>query len=109
MSCDSTILSSTTIPENNSENASFDTLALLETMTDRLKNGSNIASRILMCYRISINVNKPYQDIVKHGDSPELLKSALENDCKNKLEVVHDVFVIFKWSNLEVFISDLNQ
>lgn len=61
-----------------------------------------------MCYRISVNTNNPYQEIVKHTDSVSLLKTSLANDCKNKLDVIHDIFVIFKWTKTDItnFIFD---
>lgn len=84
------------------EQSDEDTLNLLETMTERLKYGSNIASRILMCYRISLNVGKPYKTIIKCTDSHTLLRQALDADCTNKLDVVSDIFTIYKWTKKEV-------
>ncbi|KAK5649024.1 hypothetical protein RI129_003916 [Pyrocoelia pectoralis] len=85
-----------------------DTLVILETLQERLKNGNKIIENILRTYRIAINIEKSYQDVFKCSDSTILLKDSLRDDCCNKLEVVHDVISLFHWSNDKVssFISE---
>lgn len=55
-----------------------------------------------MSYRISVNIEIPYQVFVLHTDYMKMLKDALEDDCMNKLEVIHDFITVFKWTKEEV-------
>ncbi|KAF5270792.1 hypothetical protein FQR65_LT05411 [Abscondita terminalis] len=80
----------------------FDTLMILETLQERAKNGAKIIGNLLMTYRIAANIEKSFQDIFKCTDSTAMLKGALNEDCCNKLEVVHDVICLFNWSKEKV-------
>lgn len=55
-----------------------------------------------MKYRISCNIEVPYDIVVLNTDPNKMLKVALQDDCMNKLEVVHDFFEVFNWSKEEV-------
>ncbi|KAI4467372.1 hypothetical protein MML48_2g00012489 [Holotrichia oblita] len=81
---------------------SHDTLALLEMLVDNLKNGSALASNIFKTYRISVNLHTKYKTILQCKEPISLLRNALENDCRNKLEVVSDFIDIFKLKKEEV-------
>ncbi|KAB0803687.1 hypothetical protein PPYR_00657 [Photinus pyralis] len=85
-----------------------DTLVILETLQERLQSGNKIIQSILETYRIAINIEKSYQEVFKCSDSVSLLKEALKEDCPNKLEVVHDVMSLFRWTSDKVadFISE---
>lgn len=83
---------------------SHDTLALLEMLVDNLKNGSALASNIFKMYRISVNLHTKYKTILQCKEPISLLRNALENDCRNKLEVVSDFIDIFKLKKEEVSI-----
>jgi hypothetical protein len=38
-----------------------DTLSVLEKLIEHLKHGRKVGSRIVCCYRIAMNLDKPYQ------------------------------------------------
>lgn len=90
------------IPDNNFESPSQDTLAILEALIQHVNNGIEIAQRILMLYRISVNIEKEYHEIATIKKAMNMLKEAIENDCRNKYEVVHDFVIVYKWSKEEV-------
>lgn len=90
------------IPDNMHENPTQDTLAILESLIQHINNGVDIAQRLLMFYRISVNIEKEYHEIVTIKRPMRMLKDALENDCRNKLEVVYDFVTVYKWSKEEV-------
>ncbi|KAF2884766.1 hypothetical protein ILUMI_21411 [Ignelater luminosus] len=79
-----------------------DTLIALETLVERVKNGVEIVQNILMTYRISVNIDKPYQEVFKCTNPMVMLKEALKDDCSNKLEVVHDFSMLFGWSKMQI-------
>lgn len=79
-----------------------DTLMVLYSLAEKLTNGTELAYKIFMMYRISINIEIPYHVIVSNSYHLKLLKDALEDDCSNKLEVVHDFIKVYKWSKDEI-------
>ena len=86
----------------NIESYTNDTLAVLKLLTEHLHNGVEIAQNIFMYYRISINIEFPYHIVVVTTDYMKVLKDALEDNCANKLDVVHDFILAYKWSKHEV-------
>ncbi|KAJ8963130.1 hypothetical protein NQ318_018595 [Aromia moschata] len=79
-----------------------DTLALLYVLAEKLKIGSEIAYKVFMTYRISLNIEIPYSVIVSNTDYMKMLKDALEDDCMHKLDVVHDFIWVYNWSKDEI-------
>lgn len=55
-----------------------------------------------MMYRISVNIEIPYVVLLENDDDAKLLKDALDDNCRNKLEVVHDFITVYKWSRPRV-------
>lgn len=86
-----------------------ETLALLSTLTEKVsKNGKGLALTILRAYRISINIEIPYHVVMSTPDSTKLLRDVLEDDCHNKLEVIHDFCYVFKWTKEQVSSININ-
>ncbi|KAJ8924490.1 hypothetical protein NQ315_007287 [Exocentrus adspersus] len=79
-----------------------DTLTLLYILTEKVTVGVEIAHRIFMMYRISLNIEIPYHVIVSNSDHVKMLKDALEDDCMHKLDVVHDFIRVYNWSKDEI-------
>lgn len=87
---------------DNVESYMNDTLAILKLLSEHLHSGVEIGQRIFINYRISINIEVPYQVVVMTTDYMKILKDALEDNCMNKLDVVHDFILAYKWSKHEV-------
>ncbi|KAL3286719.1 hypothetical protein HHI36_001214 [Cryptolaemus montrouzieri] len=87
------------------ESSCHDTISVIQTLSEKLTIGSEIATTILMTYRVSFNIQIPYHVVVSNPDDMNLLKNALELDCSNKLEVVHDFILIHNWNKNQI--SDL--
>lgn len=79
-----------------------ETLGLLSTLTEKVTNGCGLACTILRGYRISINIEVPYHVVISTPDSTKLLRDVLEDDCMNKLDVVHDFCYVYKWTKEQV-------
>ncbi|XP_018577700.1 spatacsin [Anoplophora glabripennis] len=75
-----------------------DTLTLLYILVEKVTYGVDIAYKIFMMYRISLNIEIPYHVIVSNTDYMKMLKDALEDDCMHKLDVVHDFIRGYQWS-----------
>ncbi|EFA05905.1 spatacsin [Tribolium castaneum] len=87
---------------DNVESYMNDTLAILKLLSEHLHSGVEIGQKIFMNYRISVNIEVPYQVVVMTTDYMKILKDALEDNCMNKLDVVHDFIWAYKWSKHEV-------
>ncbi|RZB40503.1 spatacsin [Asbolus verrucosus] len=93
------LLIQTTVCVDSSMN---DILAILKLLSEHLCHSVEIGQNIFMSYRISINIETPYQIVVVTADYMKILKYALEENCMNKLDVVHDFVLMFKWSKHEL-------
>ncbi|CAG9858094.1 unnamed protein product [Phyllotreta striolata] len=87
---------------DNSETPMHDTLAVIGNLAERVTSGVRMAQAIYMTYRMSVNIEIPYHLIVSNADSVKMLKDALEDDCLNKLEVVHDFMQVYKWQKDQI-------
>ncbi|CAG9762324.1 unnamed protein product [Ceutorhynchus assimilis] len=90
------------ILEEETEPSIRATQGLIHLLIEKLSHGSNLAYTVFMKYRISTNIEVPYDTVVSNTDPIKMLKDALQDDCINKLEVVHDFFEVFEWSKEEV-------
>lgn len=88
--------------EEEHESSIHATQGLIHSLIEKLTHGSDLAYSVFMKYRISCNIEVPYDIVVLNTDPNKMLKVALQDDCKNKLEVVHDFFEVFNWSKEEV-------
>lgn len=95
------------LQEEEDDNVAAEVLCTLEQYCDRLKNGEEIGYKILRAYRISVHSELGYKDVIESKEPFELLKRALNKDCKKKLDVVIDFIAIFKWSKEQVRLLDL--
>lgn len=82
-----------------------DTLTILKLLLEHLHSAVGIGRKIFMNYRISVNIEVPYQVVITATDYMKMLKDALEDDCLNKIDVVHDFIISFNWSKHEVRIA----
>lgn len=79
-----------------------DTLSLLENLIEGLTSGMELGESILMTYRISINTDISYNNILSIEDPTVLLLNAVKSNCVNKIEVAHDFFCIYNWNKEQV-------
>ncbi|XP_066259564.1 spatacsin isoform X2 [Euwallacea similis] len=93
---------------DTSEHTTHTTLGLIHSLIEKLDHGSELAFSVFMKYRISCNIEVPYELVVSNTDPIKLLKDALKTDCSNKLEVVHDFLEVFEWTKEDItdFICD---
>ncbi|XP_030752680.1 LOW QUALITY PROTEIN: spatacsin [Sitophilus oryzae] len=91
------------IQENDFNNPlSQDTLILIHALVENLTHGVDLGYNIFMKYRICRNIELPYDIIVSSTDHINMLKCALQEDCANKLDVVHDFLKVFHWTKDQI-------
>ncbi|XP_018320150.1 spatacsin [Agrilus planipennis] len=79
-----------------------DTVKILEILSERVKYGFDLAQKVFLTFRISVNIDRRYQQVLECKQPIELLKASLKEDCRNKLQVIHDFIVVWKWSKEKV-------
>ncbi|KAH1007968.1 hypothetical protein HUJ04_005131 [Dendroctonus ponderosae] len=84
--------------ENKQEEPILATQGLIHCLIEKLHHGSELAYYIFMKYRISYNIELPYNVVVSNVDPMVMLKMALQDGSFNTIEVVHDCFEVFNWS-----------
>lgn len=84
------------------DNQELDNLLAIENLVNKLNSGVDIGQNILMTYRISVNIEIPYCILIENDDHMKMLKDALADDCRNKIEVVHDCIEVYKWTKEKV-------
>lgn len=88
--------------DNKQEEPILATQGLIHCLIEKLRHGSELAYYIFMKYRISYNIELPYNVVVSNVDPMVMLKMALQDGCFNIIEVVHDCFEVFNWSKEQV-------
>ncbi|XP_017775225.1 PREDICTED: spatacsin [Nicrophorus vespilloides] len=75
---------------------------LIENLIENLKSGLEVGQKILMTYRISVNVEKSYRNILELTNPMNLLLEVVNGDCVNKLEVIQDFSMLYKWNRQQI-------
>ncbi|CAB3377933.1 Hypothetical predicted protein [Cloeon dipterum] len=66
-------------------------LNAIEKLTLRLQHGKAIGERIAACYRVSMNIDKPYIDIITVEDTVGYMRAEISKDCPNKFALASDL------------------
>ncbi|XP_059487739.1 spatacsin [Neocloeon triangulifer] len=66
-------------------------LAAIEKLSDRLLHGKIIGERIAACFRVAMNMDKSYIDIITMENPLSVLKAAISKDCLSKFAVASDL------------------
>lgn len=99
---ESTIVDDSTRYRENKE-----TFEALQGLASKIKHGVKYAQRIVLIYRVSLLLNRPFNDLMKIRDPFEFLELAASCDCDNKLLVMSDIIEAMDMTCVEVaeFIS----
>ncbi|XP_076267457.1 spatacsin isoform X2 [Rhynchophorus ferrugineus] len=81
---------------------SKDSLTLIHGLVSKLTHGVDLGYSIFMKYRISRNIDTPYTTLISCMDHVNNLKQAIQDDCSNKLYVVHDFLKVFDWTKNQI-------
>ncbi|KDR22519.1 hypothetical protein L798_02233, partial [Zootermopsis nevadensis] len=76
--------------------------AILEKLVEHLQHGRKLGSRLVCCFRVAMNLDMPYQEILKLEDPLRLLHTSLANDCCNKFVVASDLMLAAQMNSEEV-------
>ncbi|KAJ8669006.1 hypothetical protein QAD02_000265 [Eretmocerus hayati] len=77
----------------------LDCLSLLTNLVEILNRGVEIGIRILLCYRLSIQLGKSYQVLLTLSDPMHLLQEIVASSYDRKLEIAKDVITSYQIEN----------
>ena len=106
-------LSSPSLTLNNvtdAENATFiveqqeqcDCLALLTSLVETLSHGIDIGIRLLLTYRLAVQLGKSYQVLLTLSNPMQFLQEIVSSPCDRKLEIARDIITTYQIENQRI-------
>lgn len=85
-----------------------DRLSLLTNLTEVLNHGIDIAIRILLYYRLSVQIGRSYQILLTLNSPMSFLQEIVRSPYDRKLELAQDIITAYQIENQEVanFLSE---
>lgn len=81
------------------EQEQSDRLALLTTLIENLEHGVDIGVRVLLCYRLAVQLDKTYQVLLTNGNPMQLLQEVISGPNDRKLEIARDIITAYQIEN----------
>lgn len=88
--------------------AQMECLSLLQKLLKTLEHGVDICLRIVLCYKLAIQLGKSYQFLLLLNNPFQFLQDITDSDIKNKCEALSDIITAYKISNdtVAVFLAE---
>ncbi|XP_011500198.1 PREDICTED: spatacsin [Ceratosolen solmsi marchali] len=80
----------------------LDCLSLLTNLIETLKHGVNIGIRILLCYRLALQLGKSYQALLTLKNPMQFLQEIISSSCDRKLEITRDIITAYQIENQQI-------
>lgn len=75
-------------------------LSILEKLLNILEHGVDICLRIVLCYKLAMQLEKSYQFLLMLNNPIEFLQEITESDnIRNKSEIINDIVIAYKINN----------
>lgn len=71
-------------------------------MASRVQHGFRMAQRIAMVFRAAMHLDKEYVDVLQTKDAYDLLHSAINEECFDRLLVMSDIMTSMEMTNTEI-------
>ncbi|XP_078044398.1 LOW QUALITY PROTEIN: spatacsin [Augochlora pura] len=94
--------------DGNVQNTQTDCLTILKTLLKSLEHGQDICLRIVLYYKLAVQLGKSYCFLLTLNDPIQFLQEISESNIENKLEVFADLITAYNISNdtVATFLSD---
>lgn len=114
LSSSSSLITSTNIGEISKakdeaiHKAQMECLSLLQKLLKTLEHGVDICLRIVLCYKLAIQLGKSYQFLLLLNNPFQFLQEITDSDIRNKCEALSDIITAYKISNdtVAVFLAE---
>ncbi|KAK2583208.1 hypothetical protein KPH14_009228 [Odynerus spinipes] len=77
-------------------------MSVIEKLIKTLHHGINTGSRILLCYKLSMRLGRPYQSLIKLSEPVQLLQEVTESNIDNKFETANDIIIAYRIKSNEI-------
>lgn len=74
----------------------------MQSVASRVQHGFRIAQRIAMVFRAAMLLDKEYIDLLQTKDPYDMLQSAINEDCLNRLLVMSDIMTSIEMTDTEI-------
>ncbi|XP_058809210.1 spatacsin [Phymastichus coffea] len=80
----------------------WDRLSLLTTLIENLEHGIDIGVRVLLCYRLAVQLGKTYQALLTLSKPVQLLQEVISSPNDRKLEIARDIITAYQITNQRI-------
>ncbi|KAK9299148.1 hypothetical protein QLX08_007765 [Tetragonisca angustula] len=87
------------IKDENVHKIQMECISILQKLLDILKHGVDICLRIVLCYKLAMQLEKSYQFLLILNNPIQFLQNITESDIENKSEIVNDIIIAYKISS----------
>lgn len=96
-----TVVTSININEMSKDktNIQVECLLILQKLFDILEHGLDICLRIVLCYKLAMQLEKSYQVLLVLNNPIQFLQEVTESNIKDKSEIINDIIIAYKIDN----------
>ncbi|XP_012135133.2 spatacsin isoform X4 [Megachile rotundata] len=87
------------IKDENIYKVQIECLSTLQKLLETLEHGANICLKVVLCYKLAMQLGKSYQLLLKLNNPIQFLQEVAESDIEDKSEVISDIITAYKISN----------
>nr|XP_012135131.1 PREDICTED: spatacsin isoform X2 [Megachile rotundata] len=87
------------IRDENIYKVQIECLSTLQKLLETLEHGANICLKVVLCYKLAMQLGKSYQLLLKLNNPIQFLQEVAESDIEDKSEVISDIITAYKISN----------
>ncbi|XP_017759699.1 PREDICTED: spatacsin [Eufriesea mexicana] len=87
------------VKDENIHKVQMECLLILQKLLDTLEHGLDICLRIVLCYKLAMQLGKRYELLLTLNNPIQFLQEIAERDIKNKSEVINDIIIAYKINN----------
>ncbi|PBC28068.1 Spatacsin [Apis cerana cerana] len=80
-------------------NVQIECLLILQKLLDNLEHGLDICLRIVLCYKLAMQLEKSYQVLLVLNNPIQFLQEVTESNIKDKSEIINDIIIAYKIDN----------
>lgn len=92
----------------NNQQLQIECISILEKLSEILKHGKEICSRIVSCYKLAVRLGKTYQSLLMLNNPLKFLQDIVESNVENKFDVANDIIASYKikTENVATFLTE---
>lgn len=95
-------INATKISKTKDENVhkiQMECISILQKLLDILEHGVDICLRIVLCYKLAMQLEKSYHFLLILNNPIQFLQNITESDIENKSEIINDIIIAYKISS----------